>query len=667
MLAKLRARPAACLVPVAVAAIAFVCYWATLSPSITAGDAAELTTAVHVMGIPHPTGYPLYLMLGKLFDLLPLGEPAYRLGLFSAVCAATAAGLIAWVIVLLSGRPLAGLVGGLVAGLNCWLWDQANQPEVYALHALLLAVAFVAFVRWWQQPDARRLAWLAAAAGLALAHHRTSLFFTVPLVLWAMVQTKPRRASVLARTVLWGLLPLLLYAWLPLRSWARPPMNWGNPGGSWRWFWEHVSGALYMGYPFQQAPAKAWSVFKTYAGLLWQQLGPVGLAFTAVGLGGLLAGRHRAFGACLLFGAVVTVVWATWYKVNDAQVFFMPSVLALAIACGCGLARALNVAQRLKLSRSLMGLVTVSAFLVAGWLPLNMVLHNVWPEDPQASLNRRGSWTSRDAGALMLAGVPGNAVVLLSGDTPNGQAAYYYWVLGHHPVPEVLSTSWSLQYSSEPLLADPAVREAAVISRAAPPGEQMYRFAQELRSLVPPDRPVYTNFEPRQVPEGFVLLRDYMLRCMVRAPWAPDTAPNPAGARPAMVFPGEVGSLLGAQLPAQVKRGVPFPVTAEITWKGQVPAQADLEFAFVRADAVAAFLASEQPDLVANLHVAIVRPVPLFFGVPLPSSPPGRHYLQRFYGILGHGHLPGTYQTLVRLRRGTLCTPWVALGTLPLR
>ena len=63
--------------------------------TIFVGDSGELVGAVYLLGIPHPTGYPLYVLLGKLWTLLvPVGSIAYRMSLFSAVCAAAACGVL---------------------------------------------------------------------------------------------------------------------------------------------------------------------------------------------------------------------------------------------------------------------------------------------------------------------------------------------------------------------------------------------------------------------------------------------------------------------------------------------------------------------------------------------------------------------------------------------
>src|SRR4051812_36731846 len=63
---------------------ALLVYARTLYPEIAWGDSPELTAAAYQAGVPHPTGYPLYMLLGHLFvRLCPLGSVAYRMNLLS--------------------------------------------------------------------------------------------------------------------------------------------------------------------------------------------------------------------------------------------------------------------------------------------------------------------------------------------------------------------------------------------------------------------------------------------------------------------------------------------------------------------------------------------------------------------------------------------------------
>src|SRR3954468_15486541 len=74
---------------------ALALYAATLLPGIGSGDTAEFQRVAPSLGVAHPTGYPLYTMLGWLWSQLPLGgTPAWRMNLFSAATAALAVGTL---------------------------------------------------------------------------------------------------------------------------------------------------------------------------------------------------------------------------------------------------------------------------------------------------------------------------------------------------------------------------------------------------------------------------------------------------------------------------------------------------------------------------------------------------------------------------------------------
>src|SRR6266545_1754306 len=69
-------------------------YVRTAAPSVLSGDAAEFQMAAPLLGVPHPTTYPLYVLLGKLATLvIPFGDLAWRVTIVSAVCAALAVAL----------------------------------------------------------------------------------------------------------------------------------------------------------------------------------------------------------------------------------------------------------------------------------------------------------------------------------------------------------------------------------------------------------------------------------------------------------------------------------------------------------------------------------------------------------------------------------------------
>ena len=200
------------------------------------GDAGEFQFAAWAFGLAHATGYPLYLLAGgawqHLWALVGVA-PAASLNILSAVFAGVAASL--FYLLLLRWMPGEGVAPRLAAMLataffvaNPTLRSQALQAEVYTLHAVLLIA-----ILWAAQdvttaegapaaarPLARRFATLAFLFSLGLTHHATTLLLAPALLVYFTVWQRAWWRN--GRAWLWaipaGLLPLLLYLYVPLRS-----------------------------------------------------------------------------------------------------------------------------------------------------------------------------------------------------------------------------------------------------------------------------------------------------------------------------------------------------------------------------------------------------------------------------------------------------------------
>ncbi|MEA3376039.1 MAG: DUF2723 domain-containing protein, partial [Chloroflexota bacterium] len=129
-------------VPLAGAALLLGVYLLTMAPTLSwshhGADGGDLVTAVARGSIPHPPGFPTYLLLGELFNRLPLRDPAWRLNLLSAV----AAGLTIAAVRRLRfpSSTLGVLCAGLCLGLAPLFWSQALIAEVYTVAALFSAL-----------------------------------------------------------------------------------------------------------------------------------------------------------------------------------------------------------------------------------------------------------------------------------------------------------------------------------------------------------------------------------------------------------------------------------------------------------------------------------------------------------------------------------------------
>ena len=476
--------------PAAIAACSFCVYLVTLAPTVLADDSAELVTAAHVLGICHPTGYPLYLLTAKLFDLLPFATPPVRIGLLSAICASAAAGVIAWTTVALTSSAAAGLLAGLVAAFNGPMWSKATEPEVYALNALIISLALMTFVRLSKSRETRGIVVLVFITGLGLAHHRTALFFTGPLLVAAALVLRPGR-HVLGRAVAAGAAPLLFYLYLPIRSAAHPPVMFGDVRG-WTDLASYLTGAAYVQFAFARPLAEVLTVGRQLLGDVTAELMIGGSILALVGAIALLR-RSGALGLCLLLSVALLTVWNLGYLVPDWQDFYVPCGLAAGIWAGMGLA-ALVDAGRATVGKGRPRAVQAVSVLVVIFVGVSLFQRN-W-----ATSSHRGEWEHYDRATAMLAQMPPGAVYVSDLDhgtflpmylqivedkrrdviVAGSNKAYSLWARDPEVIPviEDLQAEWKPSRSQ-----DPEVRSRDAL-----------RFAAALADRLDGSRPVYGWF-----------------------------------------------------------------------------------------------------------------------------------------------------------------------------
>jgi hypothetical protein len=166
-------------------------YIATLRPSVAGGDSGELTAAALTGGVPHPSGYPLFALLARLFAALPLGHsPVWRVNLLSAVSTAAADGLVCAVVLSWTRNAGAGLLAAALFGTNPLVWAHATSAEVFGLNAMFVALALHLWSRVARTLSPRDVFALFFASGLAMSNHHTFVFVGAPLVLCSVWTTR---------------------------------------------------------------------------------------------------------------------------------------------------------------------------------------------------------------------------------------------------------------------------------------------------------------------------------------------------------------------------------------------------------------------------------------------------------------------------------------------
>lgn len=429
-------RAARALPPLGLAALA-AAYARTLAPSISwannGADSGDLATAAATLGVAHPAGYPTYLLLARLFMLLPVGDIAYRANMLSAAAALLATLLLYRLAqrLLAAGTLASASAAGLAAlalGTAPLFWSQAVIAEVYTLNALF-AVLLLGFAA---EPARSRSALAARGllAGLALGNHPTIGLFVAAWLLSEGLRARQRLADILGTAG--GLAAgLLVYLYLPLRAAAHPPVSWGG-ADTLAGFWWVLSGALYrplaFGVPAGELPAR----LADAGALLWRQVGALGLGLALAGLA-YAPPRARRFVWLSAGAALLQAAFAIGYNTPDYAVHLIPALLIAALWMGLGAAALLSwLNKRWRGAAPLAALVLAGAFLA----PLPATLRQA---------DASGDTRALDYALAVLEAAPPRAIVLSAGDRDSFALAYARYALGRRPDTAVLIESL-LQY-----------------------------------------------------------------------------------------------------------------------------------------------------------------------------------------------------------------------------
>lgn len=161
-------------------------YGATLAPGITLWDAGEFNAAIGSLGIPHPPGTPLYILMARTwattFSFLP---QAVAVNLLSAVATAIACALLGGLLTRWTADRLAGIAAGISAGTMLAVWQNATETEIYALSMLLAVLMVVVGDRAGARDSLRLRALLAYLMGLAVAIQISALVAAPAAILLA--------------------------------------------------------------------------------------------------------------------------------------------------------------------------------------------------------------------------------------------------------------------------------------------------------------------------------------------------------------------------------------------------------------------------------------------------------------------------------------------------
>ena len=437
-------------------AVPLVVLLASVRTSVGFWDAGDLQTVVWMPGIPYPTGFPGYVLIGWLWThALPFGSVAARVNALSAVAVAGSAGTIAALALMFEALPLVAILGGWTFAFAHTVWFRATYADV---HPLGFAVAFVAValaVRWARRGEPRVLFAGIVLAGAAVAIDNTTVLILFGGVVVALARRWPAR-TVASGIAVAAIVVAAAYAYLPLRSayvtahGLDPTLALGIPPG--RPFWDDHHPATRAGFRSLVA-GEEWGPHETLAtlftpsavhqaverfGFFFNEDEPQGLPVVAlIGLA-FIAAQSPAIALGLLLAGIVPALFGASYPAEadpSRYVFALYAVTGLGIAVAAD--RTVRAFGR---ERPAVALGIVAALLSAA-----IVRDAVLGADIVA---RRGDSDARELGDRVAASTRDGAVVVAVWDwaTPLAYKAYVERGLGSRIVVTALPRDYVEQY-----------------------------------------------------------------------------------------------------------------------------------------------------------------------------------------------------------------------------
>ena len=441
-------------VAAAATVVALAVYVRTMLPSTFFWDTGEAQTVPATLSIFHPTGFPVYAMLGWLWSQLPIGDVAWRMNLLSGVCVAVTSGLV----VLIAGhliaernrllRASAAGIAGLAFAFAAEPWENATRADVHALNVLFVGLVVWLLLAWAAahrsgSPGANR--WLVAAAlafGLGIGAHPLVGLTAFGIAAWLLCVDFRiwRRWRLVAACGAMIAVGVASYGYIYLRAIIdpEPPLFYAHPD-NWERFRYLVFAEQFRDLftDFSSPLADFWRKFSLTETILAAQFPVIGWLLVAGGAS-VLAVRRLEVLIFFALAVAATVLYSMNFRDGDIDRYYLPTIVIAAPLIGVAVAfigatvatAAAEISRRFEASRTARRRVATAAaalvVAIGALLPAAALVSGYRSHDQSA--NRAAeNWV-----ASVHSQLPPNSVVISwwSYSTP---LWYHRWILGERP------------------------------------------------------------------------------------------------------------------------------------------------------------------------------------------------------------------------------------------
>jgi len=442
-------------------------YLYTLAPTVSFWDCGEFLATSYTLGIPHPPGTPLQVLIGRMFSLIPFSkEIARRINLFSPLAGATAASLLYLLMIKIISRwrkdekitllmQIAAGAGAIIAAVSFSVWDNAVEAEVYSPSVLVMTFLMWVILVWddnrEQRGDKNLLLFIAYLTFLSMGIHLMPLLVFPGIIIFILITNwkEFKDPKLLSIGIMLILIAVTTYAYLMIRSRLHPDVNEADPQtfkALWAVFTRKQYGPMHI-FPRKTATETGFSVILAF----WQQLKVyfkyfswqympypresgitpfvsvlsvfITYIYTILGIFGMYAHYKkdkRTFWlmfTTFLLTSLGLIIYLNLkfspsdpnpkhqpHEVRERDYFFAPSFFFFAFFVGIAF---YEIGERLK-KKKIPYLASAPIALVFVLIPFFGNIHS--------HVNRRNNWIANDYGHNMLASCDDNSIMFTNGD-----------------------------------------------------------------------------------------------------------------------------------------------------------------------------------------------------------------------------------------------------------
>lgn len=328
-------------------------YLKTTCPTVFWWDSGEFVANIATLGIAHRPSFPIYILIARVFTLLPLGNFILRVNLFSVLCAALSMSFSYLIFIKLLNlylphhskdsviRVFCGIGSLLFFGFTYSFWIQTVRAEVYSLCFLFVTLVILLLLMYIETGNNKYLYLSMFLFGLGLGNHHITLLSVMPALVTIIILSRYRIGlSQIILACLLILLGLSIYLYLPIRNISHPMLNWGNPRSASTLF----SSVLALNSLSKMGINSLFGAVRNFPSLMemiYAQLTPFGFALSILGLILLFKRSLRLllFVLVIFIGnslATLLVVSDFFANNMDLHGYLLPSILAFGMSFGTG-------------------------------------------------------------------------------------------------------------------------------------------------------------------------------------------------------------------------------------------------------------------------------------------------------------------------------------------